>query len=76
MTNVRSVITAIFRTALCKCYPSFNTTRAIIQTSGAERFGDYKCVAAMPLANVSNNYLNKFDFLKMYMYAVLIINKP
>ncbi|XP_019859940.1 PREDICTED: arginine--tRNA ligase, cytoplasmic-like [Amphimedon queenslandica] len=51
MTNVRSVITAIFRTALCKCYPSFNTTRAIIQASGAERFGDYKCVAAMPLAN-------------------------
>ena len=68
MTNVRSVITAIFRTALCKCYPSFNSTRAIIQASGAERFGDYKCVAAMPLANVRYDYISS--------ESIIITNKP
>ena len=53
MTNVKAVVTAFFKTALRQSYPLFSTTKVIVQSYGFERFGDYKCVAAMSLSNVS-----------------------
>lgn len=52
MTNVKAVISAFFKTALRGAYPTYYTSKPIVQNSGAERFGDYKCIVAMPLANV------------------------
>lgn len=51
MTNVLGVVGALFRSAIRKAYPSFTQTQDIVQRSA--KFGDYQCVAAMPIANVS-----------------------
>ena len=52
MTNVQAVVTALFRTAIAETYPMYSKTKTIVTPSNAERFGDYKCIAAMPIAQV------------------------
>ena len=59
MTSVKGVLTALFKTSIYKCYPTFNIGKGIIKESGAERFGDYKCLAAMALAKVSGGMFCK-----------------
>lgn len=52
MTNVQAVVTALFRTAIGQSYPMYSKTKALVTPSTTERFGDYKCIAAMPIAQV------------------------
>lgn len=52
MTNVAGVVSALFKTALRKTYPLFTSNKSIIQRNDALRFGDYKCTAAMSVAQV------------------------
>ena len=54
MTNVLTVVNGLFATAIRSLYPSYTNLRAIVQASAASgKFGDYKCVAAMSIAQVS-----------------------
>ena len=57
MTSVLSVVNALFRSAVHQAYPTFSLTKPIVQSSSGERFGDYKCTVAMPIAQVYNNSL-------------------
>jgi arginyl-tRNA synthetase len=52
MTDVRGVINAMFQTAITSSYPSLSVSHLVVQHSDAERFGDYKCTAAMGLSQV------------------------
>ena len=51
MTNVLSVINGVFTQAIRSLYPEFTQLKNTLQYSGAQ-FGDYKCMAAMPIAQV------------------------
>ena len=51
MTNVLSVINGVFTHAIRNLYPEFGQLKNVLQYSGA-KFGDYKCMAAMPIAQV------------------------
>ena len=54
MTNVLTVVNGLFATAVRSLYPSYANLRAIVQGSATSgKFGDYKCVAAMSIAQVS-----------------------
>ncbi|KAL5460052.1 hypothetical protein EMCRGX_G033470 [Ephydatia muelleri] len=50
MTNVLAVMNSVFTTAVRSVYPAFTQTKALIQTTTDEKFGDYKCIAAMPIS--------------------------
>ena len=52
MTNVLGVIDALFRSAIRVAYPSFTQAKSIVQPSAGGKFGDYKCVASMQIAQV------------------------
>ena len=54
MTNVLSVINGLFTTAIRSLYPGHaHALKGVVQFSGSgSRFGDYKCVAAMPISKV------------------------
>lgn len=54
MTNVFSVISGLFNTAIRSLYPGHaHTLKGAVQFSGSgSKFGDYKCVAAMPISKV------------------------
>lgn len=58
MTNMKSVISAMFKTALRTAYPAHVINTTLVQHSGGERFGDYKCTAAMPLSQVGGVIIN------------------
>lgn len=54
MTNVFQIVNSIFSTAIKAAYPGFTSVKGTIQGAGpAGKFGDYKCMAAMPIAQVS-----------------------
>ena len=54
MTNVLTVINGLFSTAIRSLYPGYANLKAIVQPSALSgKFGDYKCVAAMSIAQVS-----------------------
>ena len=50
MTNVLSVISAVFSSAIRSVCPGV-ALKGLVQSSGG-RFGDYKCMAAMPVSQV------------------------
>ena len=52
MTNVLSVVNSTFVSVVKSLYPEFAVTKSLVQGSAGERFGDYKCVASMPIAKV------------------------
>lgn len=52
MTSVLSIVNALFRSAVRHAYPTFSLTKPIVQSSSSERFGDYKCTVAMPIAQL------------------------
>ena len=53
MTNVLHIMQSLLGTAIRSTYPSFTQLKGIVQSSGGGgRFGDYKCMAAMPIAKV------------------------
>ena len=52
MTNVLHIVNGLFTTAIRAAYPSFTQLKGTVQGSGG-KFGDYKCMAAMPIAQVS-----------------------
>ncbi len=51
MTNVLSVVSGLFTQSIRNLYPEFTQLKSVLQYSGA-KFGDYKCMAAMPIAKV------------------------
>lgn len=51
MTSVLGVVNGIFTLAIRNLYPQFTQLKNTVQPSGG-RFGDYKCLAAMPIAKV------------------------
>lgn len=51
MTNVLQIVNSVFSTAIKAAYPGFTLAKGTVQGSGG-RFGDYKCMAAMPIAQV------------------------
>ena len=54
MTNVLQSVHSVFSTAIKAAYPGFSLAKGIVQASGpGGKFGDYKCMAAMPIAQVS-----------------------
>ena len=53
MTNVLQIVQSVFSTAIKAAYPGFSPAKGIVQSSGSGgKFGDYKCMAAMPIAQV------------------------
>ena len=55
MTNVLQIVNSVFSTAIKAAYPGFPLAKGTVQGSGqgsGGRFGDYKCMAAMPIAQV------------------------
>ena len=71
MINIREEITNLFWDAVQKTFPVFSSsqTKAIIQPSGNDKFGDYKCTVAMPIAKVCEMY-------KLYsLYYVIVFYK-
>lgn len=52
MTNVLGVISGLFATAIRGLYPGYTHLKGVVQGSGG-KFGDYKCVAAMSISQVS-----------------------
>lgn len=56
MTNVLQIVNSIFSTAIKTAYPGFTSVKGTIQGSGpGGKFGDYKCMVAMPIAQVSRH---------------------
>ena len=56
MTNVLGVLNGLFSTAIRGLYPScYKSLKGVVQgASGAgSKFGDYKCIAAMSISQVS-----------------------
>ena len=54
MTNVLQIINSVFSTAVKAAYPKFTLAKSTVQNSGSRgKFGDYKCMAAMPIAQVT-----------------------
>ena len=51
MTNVLRVVNGIFTYAIRSLYPLCPELNSTVQYSGS-KFGDYKCMAAMPIAQV------------------------
>ena len=51
MTNVLQIVNSVFSTAIKAAYPGFTPMKGTVQGSGG-KFGDYKCLAAMPIAQV------------------------
>lgn len=51
MTNVLSVVNGVFTQTIRRLYPEFTQLTNSLQYSGA-KFGDYKCMAAMPISQV------------------------
>ena len=51
MTNVLQIVHSVFSTAIKSAYPGFSPVKGMVQGSGG-KFGDYKCMAAMPIAQV------------------------
>lgn len=51
MTNVLRVVGGLFTTPIRSLYPGFSQFKGIVQGSGG-KFGDYKCIAAMQIAQV------------------------
>ena len=52
MTNVLAIMNSVFTTAIRSVYPAFTQTKALIQPTSDDKFGDYKCIAAMPISQV------------------------
>jgi arginyl-tRNA synthetase len=53
MTNVLQIVHSVFSTAIKASYPGFSPAKGIVQSSGSGgKFGDYKCMAAMPIAQM------------------------
>ena len=50
-TNILRVVNGVFSHAIRSLYPGVPELKAAVQYSGS-KFGDYKCMAAMPLAQV------------------------
>ena len=55
MTNVLHVVQSVLGTAISSAYPGFTQLKGIVQSAGG-KFGDYKCMAAMPIAKVCALY--------------------
>lgn len=53
MTNVLRIVNGVFTSAIRSVYPGCTELNATVQHSGS-KFGDYKCMAAMPIAQVRN----------------------
>lgn len=51
MTNILRVVNGVFTHAIRSLYPGVPELKATVQYSGS-KFGDYKCMAAMPIAQV------------------------
>lgn len=51
MTNILRVVNGVFTFAIRSLYPGISELKATTQYSGS-KFGDYKCMAAMPIAQV------------------------
>jgi len=67
MTNVLHIMQSLLGTAIRSTYPGFTQLKGIVQSSGGGgRFGDYKCMAAMPIAKVcalpTHNSVHLFPF--------------
>ena len=50
-TNVLLVVQQVFWRTIRNLYPEFNLPKNAVQYSGG-KFGDYKCMAAMPISQV------------------------
>ena len=55
MTNVLSVVNGLFTRTVRTLYPEFTQLKNTVQNSA--KFGDYKCMVAMPLAQVGQYYV-------------------
>lgn len=73
MTNVLSLINGLFTTAIRSLYPGHaHSLKGVIQFSGSgSRFGDYKCIAAMPLSKVTMNHVMEFSQHITYFLSVI-----
>ena len=72
MINIREEIANLFWGAVQKTFPDFSSsqTKAIIQPSSNDKFGDYKCTVAMPIAKVCGIY----ELYSLY-YIILFLCK-
>ena len=62
MTNVLQIVHSVFSTAIKASYPGFSPAKGIVQSSGSGgKFGDYKCMAAMPIAQVRHGGVSLRD---------------
>ncbi len=52
MTNVLKVVNGVLSRTIRGLYPEYNQLKNAIQHSGGGKFGDYKCMVAMPIAQV------------------------
>ena len=52
MTSIIGVVGALFRSAIRVAYPGLSQLSPIVQPSTSSKFGDYKCVAPMSIAQV------------------------
>ena len=83
MTNVLSVINGLFTTAIRSLYPGHvHSLKGVVQFSGSgSRFGDYKCVAAMPISKVcthlTSTKINCRIFHEIFKYFFMaVIEEP
>ena len=70
MTNVLRVVNGIFTYAIRSLYPLCPELNSTVQYSGS-KFGDYKCMAAMPIAQVSF-YVTIFHYLLSFVLTKLL----
>ena len=78
MTNVLGVVNGLFSTAIRSLYPGYTHLRGVVQGSGGgSKFGDYKCIAAMSISQVSLKvvYLPSYGKLTKYKYRQMLKTK-
>ncbi len=52
MISVLGVVNTLFKTAIRHAYPNIPVQPAVVQALANLKFGDYKCIAPMPLSKV------------------------
>ena len=71
MTNVLQIVHSVFSTAVKAAYPGFSPAKGMVQSSGSGgKFGDYKCMAAMPIAQVKGD-----SIVRSVISIIIILSK-
>ena len=52
MTDIRATLNQTFISAIKDLYPDLEVTKSVIEVATDEKFGDYKCLAAMTVTQV------------------------